>query len=108
MAECAVWYWQHQFPNVEWFDDEQSAARFALNMEDEGNGSVRGVQYADGRFVGADAWSELDAEQQRQMEAWRRGTDSAARPVRVVVPPFDARGLTVTVDADAPSWLGAQ
>lgn len=109
---CAVWFWRYHSIGVDTFDSEDSAVAFALGCEEEGSASIAGIQYADGRFVAVDDWTALDEYRDRRDAWWdeaaKRADDGPRPELRVVSPPFEAKGQTVTVDASEPSWLGVR
>lgn len=110
MTACAVWYWHYGSPDYELCASEEEAASFAVGLEDSGNGSVKGVQFEDGRFVERDAWGAYEARERQQDElAKRMVREAAAQPkpaTRQVGLPFDP-SRKIHVLADAPPWLGA-
>lgn len=109
MTECAVWYMRYGGANYELCDSEEDAVRYAYALAESEEGSVMGVQFADGRLVERDQWQALtDYVEQR----WREWRDSESKrsaapppPSRRVRDPFD--GQQVAADADVPDWLGA-
>ncbi len=110
-SAAAVWYSVYGSVQVAVHETEEEAASFALDIEEEGSGSVSGVQFPDGRFVEWDVWATVHRLSEKRSEASQREFDEkASRPrpaTRQVQPPFDTRrGRPVEVPADAPAWLG--
>ena len=104
--ECAVWYWRHGCINYELCESEQAAAAWAYNLDDTEEGSVAGVQFADGRLIKRDDWQALrfyEAEQERARRV-RPAVRVNPRASRMVLDPFTRE--RVVVDHDAPAWLG--
>lgn len=110
-SAAAVWYSVYGSVQVAVYETEEEAASFALDIEEEGSGSVSGVQFPDGRFVDWDAWVTVHRlSEERSEVSHREFAEMASRPrpaTRQVQPPFDTRrGRPVEVPADAPTWLG--
>ena len=111
--KCAVWYHRYGSIYVELHDDEQSAARWAVDLAESEEGAVRGVQYADGRFVDRESWDAHKQEEQRRWdqlseemaEEWRNPPPRPAK--RPVQTPWDTT-KTVEILASSPPWVGAQ
>lgn len=106
---CAVWYVAWHWPEYELFEDEQSAARFAANLEDNESGSVVGAQFSDGRLIEREEWAAYKAEDERRMQEWRERAAQAAvaQPAlkRKIRPPFGLEEIEVGLGE--PDWLDA-
>jgi hypothetical protein len=100
----AVWFMRYLCMSYDLFDSEKEAAGFANYLEDEGEGVVIGIQFADGRAVPAKDWT-TPAEVRR---AWEEQNATRIpdqpRPVRAVRDPF--KGERVMVEVTEPDWLG--
>lgn len=111
---CAVWYWSHHSIHAAMFEEEEKAVRFTFSLEDNDEGAVSGVQFADGSFVGRHSWPAALKEERRRHERWneeirRERENPSPKPVTYSVsPPFACQGRTATVQGTVPSWLGAQ
>lgn len=103
---CVVW-WVHY--GSAWFrlaTDEDDAVRIAYGVTNSDEGSLLGVQYADGRAVKDDQWEAYQRYQDEQ--------DSAPRPepapvARVVGCPFGDGHygkVEIRADEDLPEWIG--
>lgn len=105
--QCAVWYMRYGSVGYELCDDEREAAGFAYELEDSGNGSVTGVQFADGRVVKRDDWQALASyEEELERSASERAANAPPPPpTRNIRDPF--YGQSVSADVDDPDWLGA-
>lgn len=105
----AVWMDHWHSPQVEVCDSEEKAANFAVGVEDNGELTVVGIQFADGRTVPVEQWAAFREARERRRALWKAHVEAeAANPPRVreVVAPF---GLgTVEVDPDEPDWLGVR
>lgn len=105
----AVWMDHWHSPHVQVCDSEEKAADFAALVDDNGESTVVGVQFADGRTVPVEQWTAFREAQERRRAAWKARVEAEATnppPVRVVVAPF---GLgSVELDPDEPDWLGEQ
>lgn len=105
----AVWMDHYHAPYAEVCDTEQRAADFAAAVESNGESSVAGVQFPDGRLVHAERWAAFAEARERLLAAQKlRDEEFAANPppVREVEAPF---GLgTAVVSPDDPDWLGVR
>jgi hypothetical protein len=102
----AVWFLRYNRPDYDLMDDEDSAARLAVAIEEEGNGSILGVQFADGRTHKADQWRALHDARRRSQEFWkeRQANPPAPRPTRKARDPFMGKDLDIEISE--PGWLG--
>lgn len=105
MAECAVWYMRYGASSYALCDDEAEAVGFATALDDSAEGSVMGVQFADGRLIERDEWQALKDYQEQQDAAMRAAPAMPSSPMRSVRDPFG--GQTVDVAVNEPEWLGA-
>lgn len=105
----AVWMDHWHSPHVEVCDSEEMAASIAALVEENGESTVAGVQFADGRTVPAERWAAFREARQRHRAARKARIEEEAAnppPVREIVAPF---GLgTVEVDLGEPDWLGVR
>ena len=108
-GECALWVWRYGSLGPELHDSEWQPAAAVMACEDEGEGSVAGVQFSDGTYVDCDDWPMLKRAREAQRRRWEEeNADAANRPriaTRKVDPPFPSRGK-VTIPADFPEWVG--
>ena len=109
-SECALWYVRYHSPDYELCESEEAAARLGAGMMENGDCSVLGVQFPDGRTIDVDNWPAWD-EAQRWMDAgYARMEEERARqpkPVmRKVCDPFN--GWALEVKATEPEWVGRQ
>ena len=94
-------------PHVEVCDSEEMAASFAALVEENGESTVAGAQFADGRTVPVEQWAALREAQERRRAARKARVEAEAAnppPVREIKAPFGMG--TVEVDLDGPDWLG--
>ena len=105
----ALWWMRYNSPDYELYETEREAADFGSYLEDEGDGVVLGVQFADGRTIARAGWREYrEARARRRDEDARRRAQEATRapvPMREARDPFT--GTAVKIEVSEPSWLGA-
>lgn len=102
---CAVWYLDdHGQINYDLFPDEADAANCAVGYD--GNGTVLGLQWADGQTVPARQWPAFAYAKRREAERWqqRRDNPPPPTPTRLTRDPFTARAIAI--ETTEPDWLG--
>lgn len=102
---CAVWYitdWGRVDYDLD--TDEESAARMAVAYD--GDGTVLGLQWSDGRLVPASEWRAFAEAKRRQRQRDQDRHDNPPPPIstRRAVDPFD--GLPISIEVSEPDWLG--
>lgn len=104
---CAIWDID-EYGDVDYqlCETEQEAAAAGAWVEVYGDGSVLGLQCADGTAVPYDQWEALAAavRKLREDEAARRRNASPPAQTRKVRDPF--RSAEVDVEVTEPAWLG--
>lgn len=110
---CALWTVSHGRAHYQCEYTERQAARTAVAIDEDGDASVLGVQFADGRVLKKAEWPEYEAEVQRILARVREEVARAAqRPslpaprVTFVPKALWKAGVEVRVDASAPAWVG--
>lgn len=103
-ATCAVWYQRYGGTYYELCTDEEQAASYAFWTEERGDGSVHGIQFADGRIIARDCWKAL-ADMEAEIERVAPRDPLTPTPVRDAIDPFTKERAVVF--ADDPDWLGA-
>jgi hypothetical protein len=102
---CAVWYID-DYGQIRYdLDiDEESAARMAVAYD--GDGTVLGLQWADGRTIPAGEWRAFAEARRRlrQLEQDRRDNPQPPVPTRRTNDPF--RGRPIDIEVTEPGWLG--
>ena len=105
----ALWWVHYNSPDYELYETEQEAADYGTYLEDDGQGAVLGVQFADGRTIARRDWAAYrEAKQRHRDEFARRAAERESAPpvpVRDAKDPFE--GLPVKIEEGEPSWLGA-
>lgn len=102
---CAVWYLDdHGQINYDVFPDEPDAANCAVGYD--GDGSVLGLQWADGTTVARRDWTAFADAKRREAEQWeeRRNNPPEPTPTRRTYDPF--KGIAIDVETSEPEWLG--
>lgn len=102
---CAVWYIDDYGQiSYDLDTDEEAAARLAVAHD--GDGTVLGLQWSDGRTVPVAEWRAFaDAKRrQRQLEQERRDNPPPPIPMRRAKDPFEGR--TIDIEVTEPDWLG--
>lgn len=106
MSEVALWYWRYKSIDYSIWDSEEEAAGIAAAMTDDGEASIAGIQFPDGRLTGRDEWPAYAAALERRWRADQERIEKEPRPRRKITAPFG--GGTIDIEADEPSWLGVQ
>lgn len=105
---CAVWYWRYFNMYYELFQSEREAARFAVDLENDGEGDVSGVQFSDGRAVARNEWElflQIDKEEDiRIMREIQQRLKAPSPPKRAIRDPFNNREIKIKITE--PEWLG--
>lgn len=106
--QAAVWIVSYGSPDYELFETEEAAAGFAAHAMDNGQCSVLGVQFADGRSVRREDWKAYAAAEDRKLQAWAAEADAVKDrtppPMREARDPF--RHRQIEIEVSEPSWLG--
>lgn len=104
----ALWYLRYGSPDCDLCETEWEAASMAISLQDSGEASVSGVQFADGRLVAIRDWRLYhDVARRRHAEEKAEREEQASRPpvpVREALDPFERR--PVRIEASEPAWLG--
>lgn len=107
-AQVALWYWRYHTPDFDLFDSEDEAAAVGFYMQEDGQASVAGVQFRDGRTIARDQWPAWAAAEERilraEREARERAKSGPPRPLRKIRAPF-SDGRVIEIDADEPPWI---
>lgn len=103
VSECALWYYRYHSVYVDLHDSEEDAAQAAVWMEEEGQGSVQGVQFPDGRYIDREDWNAYKTYERSLHNSYRSdpGPPPAMREVRL---PW--ANESVSILADLPEWVG--
>jgi hypothetical protein len=105
----ALWYWRYHQIDYDIWDSEEEAAGIAVGMEDNGDASVAGIQFPDGRLIERNEWSAyaeaMERRDRAESEARKAAAKAKPRPMRKIMAPFTG-GRQIEIDADEPSWLG--
>jgi hypothetical protein len=109
MTDVALWYLRFHQPDYELYESEAKAADFAAWQDYQGECTILGVQFPDGRTLARKDWPEFGRAVQRQREKRQAETalDKMEPPpaMREARDPFEDRPLQIEVSE--PSWLGA-
>lgn len=70
----ALWYYRYSSPDYDLFETETEAADFGTFLEDRGEGSVTGAQFADGRVVKCGKWDAYREAQRRRRDEYERAS----------------------------------
>jgi hypothetical protein len=102
---CAVWYLNdHGQIDYDVFSDEASAANCAVGYD--GDGTVLGIQWADGTSQRRGQWQAFQDAKQRERERWEQErNDPRPEPeTRRTYDPF--KGNAIDIETSEPEWLG--
>jgi hypothetical protein len=102
---CAVWYLdEYGQIDYELCENELGAAYDAAIYD--GDGTVLGLQRADGSTVPAGVWLELEEAKHklRELKEQRRRNQPPPPETRRAKDPF--KGYTLDIEVEEPDWLG--
>jgi hypothetical protein len=109
MSQCALWYVRHHAPRFELCGSEEDAVQRGMWVEEHGDGSVLGVQFADRNAVPREewrAWQEGQRQREQEYQARLEAQVREPRATKEICDPFS--GQPLMTDAFTPRWVGKQ